>query len=406
MGNKSRFSSEVRERAVRMVMEHTAEYGSQWEAICSIASKIGCSAETLRKWTRRAEVDGGSRDGVTTAERQRLKDLERENRELRRANEILRKASAYFGPGGARPPTEVMVRFIDDHRDEYGVEPICELMPIAPSTYYEEKRREAEPERRPQRFHRDAGLRPEILRVHSENFGVYGVRKVWRQLGREGLPTARCTVERLMRELGPQGVRRGRRIRTTIPADLAERPRDLVDRHFVADAPNRLWVADLTCVASWQGLIWVAFITDVYSRMIVGWRVTKAPNASLALDALEQAIHAREVDEGLVHHSDRGVQYLSIEYTERLAEAGIETSVGSVGDSYDNALAESVNALYKAELIRRRGPWRGLEQLELATLEWVDWYNTRRLHTAIGNMPPEEFEDRYHRGQKAQAVGA
>lgn len=299
-----------------------------------------------------------------------------------------------------------MVRFIDEHRDEHGVESICEALPIAPSTYYEEKRRQADPSRRPRRFHRDSELRPEIGRVHRENFGVYGVRKVWRQLGREGVDVARCTVSRLMGELGLQGVRRGKKVRTTVPSDTADRSRDLVDRHFEAEAPNRLWVADLTCVASWQGLIWVAFITDVYSRKIVGWRVTKSPDSALAIDALEQAVHAREVGEGLIHHSDRGVQYLSIKYTEKLAQAGIETSVGSVGDSYDNALAESVNALYKAELIRRRGPWRGLEQVELATLEWVDWYNTKRLHTAIENMPPEEFEERYYRQQETQAVGA
>lgn len=299
-----------------------------------------------------------------------------------------------------------MVRFIDEHRSQYGVEPICDVLPIAPSTYYEMKARERDPERRPARAKLDDRLRSEIRRVHAENLGVYGVRKVWKQMKREGHPVARCTVARLMREEGLRGVVRGRRFKTTIPDEHADRPRDLVERRFIAERPNQLWVADLTYVATWAGFVYVAFVVDVYSRRIVGWRVSKSLRSDLALDALEQAIHARDDLAGLTHHSDRGVQYLSVRYTERLQEAGIETSVGSVGDSYDNALAEAVNALYKAEVIHCRGPWRGLEGVERATLEWVDWYNNRRLHSALGDVPPVEFEEQHLLSNEELAVGA
>ena len=242
-----------------------------------------------------------------------------------------------------------MVAFIDEHRESYGVEPICSQLPIAPSVYYEHKVREREPARRPVRWLRDAEMREEIERVWKENFGVYGARKVWRQLVREGIDVARCTVERLMGSMGLRGVVRGRKCKTTIPDGLADRPRDLVKRRFQAERPNQLWVADLTYVATWRGFAYVAFVTDVFSRKIVGWRVSSSLRSDLALDALEQALHEREDLDGLVHHSDRGVQYLSIRYTDRLAEAGIEASVGSIGDSYDNALAETINGLYKAE---------------------------------------------------------
>ncbi len=301
----------------------------------------------------------------------------------------------------------MMVTFIDEHRDEHGVEPICEQLPIAPSTYHEQKAREVDPSRLPDRAVRDAALREEIERVWKENFGAYGARKVWHQLGREGTEVARCTVERLMRAMGLQGVVRGRKHKTTIADETAPRPLDLVQRNFTAERPNQLWVADLTYVATWRGFVYVAFITDVFSRKIVGWRVSNSLRSDLALDALEQALHARPDLRGLVHHSDRGVQYLSIRYTERLDEMDIAPSVGSVGDSYDNALAETINGLYKAEVIRRNGPWRNLEEVEFATLQWVDWFNNRRLFGPIGNMPPAEFEALYDgtRGSQATGVG-
>jgi len=299
-----------------------------------------------------------------------------------------------------------MVSFIDEHREEHGVEPICEQLPIAPSSYYEQKAREADPCLLPERVVRDAQLREDIERVWKENFGVYGARKVWRTLIREDKHVARCTVERLMRQMGLQGVVRGRKRKTTIPDDTAARPADLVQRNFTAQRPNQLWVADLTYVATWQGFVYVAFITDVFSRKIVGWRVSNSLRSDLALDALEQALHARPKRSGLVHHSDRGVQYLSIRYTDRLAEKGIAPSVGSVGDSYDNALAETINGLYKAEAIRPNGPWRGIDEVEFATLEWVDWFNNRRLLGPIGNVPPAEFEAMYDRQEGKCATGA
>lgn len=299
-----------------------------------------------------------------------------------------------------------MVAFIDDHRDEYGIEPICEMLPIAPSTYHLHKARRVNPDLRPDREKRDAELELHIRRVWDDNFQVYGPRKVWKELKREKRDVARCTVERLMRKMGLQGVVRGRTFKTTIGDDTATRPADLVKRNFIATRPNQLWVADLTYVATWAGFVYVAFVIDVFSRMIVGWRVSSSLRTDLALDALEQAICSRPEADELVHHSDRGCQYLSIRYTERLAEAGIEPSVGSVGDSYDNALAETVIGLYKTELIRRRGPWRSVEPVEFATLEWVDWFNNRRLLEPIGDVPPAEFEQLYYRGVQAPAMAA
>jgi putative transposase len=285
-----------------------------------------------------------------------------------------------------------MIAYIDEHRDRFGVEPICQLLPIAPSTYYHAKRRAPSA-----RAVRDAQLKAEISRVHAEHFGVYGARKVWRQLHREGITVARCTVERLMRQLGLQGVRRGKPHRTTTPDAAATRPADLVERDFSASRPNQLWVADLTYVATWSGFVYVALVIDAFSRFIVGWQAARWLRTDLALDALEMAIWARRGElEGLVHHSDRGSQYLSIRYTERLAEAGAVTSVGSRGDSFDNALAETIIGLYKTELIRRRGPWKGIDEVEYATLEWVDWFNHRRLLGPIGHVPPAEFEAAYH----------
>jgi len=299
-----------------------------------------------------------------------------------------------------------MVNFIDQHRDAYGVEPICAELPIAPSTYYEYKAREADPERLPARHHRDAELVVDIRRVWEENFRVYGARKVWKQLNREQIKVAKCTTERLMKKLGIQGVKRGKGYKTTIPDDAAARPADLVQREFTATRPNQLWVADITYVATWRGVVYVAFVTDVFSRRIVGWRVWNSLKTDLVLDALEQALYARTGTKGLVHHSDRGSQYLSIRYTERLAEAGMKASVGSVGDSYDNALAETMFGLFKAEVIWPRGPWKNLEEVEYATLEWVDWFNHRRILEPIGDVPPAEFEQAYYDQLEGQAIAA
>ncbi len=292
-----------------------------------------------------------------------------------------------------------MVACIDHHRETYGVEPICAVLPIAPSTYFRCKAQQRDPARRSPRSQRDEELRAAIQRVWDQNEQVYGPRKVWRQLRREGIRVARCTVERLMREMGVRGVVRGRAWKITTQSDLAAaRPTDLVDRQFTATRPNQLWVADLTYVATWRGFVYVAFVIDVFARRVVGWRVSSSLTTDFVLDALEQAIYDRRgADvEDLVHHSDRGTQYLSMRYTERLAEAGIAPSVGSRGDSYDNALAESIIGLFKTEVIQRKGPWRHLEAVEFATLTWVDWFNTRRLLEPIGYVPPAEYEARYY----------
>ena len=301
-----------------------------------------------------------------------------------------------------------MIAFIDDHRAAYGVEPICKVLPIAPSTYHAHAARRADPGRLPARARSDAALMVEIRRVFEENFHVYGVRKVWRQLGREGVVVARCTVARLMRVMGLQGIVRGRKVRTTIPDLAAPCPLDRVNRQFKAPRPNTLWVSDFTYVATWVGFVYVAFVIDAFARRIVGWRASRTAHAGFVLDALEQALHERRPLQGagLVHHSDRGSQYLALRYTERLAEAGVEPSVGSVGDSYDNALAETINGLFKTEVIHRRGPWRSFEAVEFATLEWVDWFNTRRLLEPIGNVPPAEVEACYFTQAAGQALAA
>jgi putative transposase len=301
-----------------------------------------------------------------------------------------------------------MIAFIDAHRGTYGVEPICKVLPIAPSTYHAHAARRADPGKQPTRMKRDAVLRGEIRRVWEANFGVYGVRKVWRQLLREGIRVARCTVARLMRDMGLKGVVRGKETRTTIADKAKPCPADRVNRQFRAPSPNALWLADFTYVATWQGFAYVAFVIDAFARRIVGWRVSRTAHASLVLDALEQALHDRRPARGggLVHHSDRGRQYVSLRYTERLAEAGIEPSVGSVGDSYDNALAETINGLFKTEVIRRRGPWRSVEAVEIATLTWVDWFNHRRLLEPIGHVPPAEAEARYHAELEVTALAA
>jgi putative transposase len=301
-----------------------------------------------------------------------------------------------------------MIVFIDEHRGVYGVEPICRVLPIAPSTYHAQVARRADPGKLSRRAKRDEVLKTEIRRVFEENFRVYGVRKLWRQLGREGIAVARCTVARLMKAMGLQGAVRGKPVRTTISDKAEPCPLDRVNRQFRAPQPNALWVSDFTYVATWTGFVYVAFVIDAFARRIVGWRVSRTAHASFVLDALEQALHERRPvrGAGLVHHSDRGAQYVCIKYTERLAEAGIEPSVGSVGDSYDNALAETVNGLFKAEVIHRRGPWRSFEAVELATLEWVDWFNHRRLLEPIGNIPPAEAEARYYEQRETLSVAA
>ncbi|WP_240376724.1 IS3 family transposase [Acidocella sp. MX-AZ02] len=402
----NKFSPEVRERAVRLLLEHKGEYPSEWAAMTSIAAKIGCTGETLRHWVRQAERDQGLRAGPTSEDRERIKALEREVRELRQANEILRKASAYFCAGGARPPVQAMIAFIDDHRGEYGVEPICKVLPIAPSTYHAQVARRADPSRRSARSRQDEVLKAEICRVYGDNFSVYGVRKVWHQLRREGRDVARCTVARLMRAIGLQGVIRGKKLKTTLSNKAAPCPLDRVNRQFRAPCPNRLWVSDFTYVSTWSGFVYVAFVIDTFARRIVGWRASRTAHTGFVLDALEQALHQRRPVGGLVHHSDRGSQYVSIKYTERLRDAGIEPSVGSVGDSYDNALAETINGLYKAEVIHRRGSWRSFEEIEYATLKWVDWFNHRRIMEPIGYMSPAEAEKRYYAALREQSMAA
>ncbi|WP_428841401.1 IS3 family transposase [Escherichia coli] len=394
MTKNTRFSPEVRQRAVRMVLESQGEYDSQWAAICSIAPKIGCTPETLRVWVRQHERDTGSGDGgLTTAERQRLKELERENRELRRSNDILRQASAYFCEGGVRPPLEKMMPLLDKLREQYGVGPVCSELHIAPSTYYHCQQQRHHPDKRSARAQHDDWLKREIQRVYDENHQVYGVRKVWRQLLREGIRVARCTVARLMAVMGLAGVLRGKKVRTTV-SRKAVAACDRVNRQFVAERPDQLWVADFTWVSTWQGFVYVAFIIDVFAGYIVGWQVSSSMETTFVLDALEQALWARRPS-GTIHHSDKGSQYVSLAYTQRLKEAGLLASTGSTGDSYDNAMAESINGLYKAEVIHRKS-WKNRTEVELATLTWVDWYNNRRLLERLGHTPPAEAEKAYY----------
>lgn len=336
---------------MRLVAEQQGQGDSQWKALGSVSSKLGYTREALRRWVRQDERNRGT-------------------------------------------------------RAEYGVEPICTELPIAPSSYYEAKARGRDPGRLPARVRRHRELEPEVERVRHENFDVYGVRKTWRQMNREGLRVARCTVGRLMRRLGLRGAVRGRRFKTTTPDLAAARPLDLVERQFRATQPNQLWAADFTYVATLRGFVFVAFVIDVFARRIVGWRVSTSLKTELALDALEQAVHDRSDTDGLVHHSDRGCQYLSLRYSERLAECGIRPSVGSSGDSYDNALAESIIGLFKPEILRRRSPWKSIEAVEFAVLQWVDWFNHRRLLEPIGDVPPAEFEQAYYPQRETHAIAA
>ncbi|WP_227659627.1 IS3 family transposase [Georgenia subflava] len=418
MAAPRKYSVELQERATRMAMDARKDPETSRGAIKRIADQLGVHPEALRNWVRQAEVDGGVRPGTTTEDATRIAELEREVRELRRANEILKTSAAFFAAGGARPqdqvarevPTAVVVEYIDAHRDRIvegrrlGVEPICAVLKeagvqIAPSTYYAAKDRVPSA-----RAVRDAELSEEIKTVHAENLGVYGARKVHAELRRQGHRVARCTVERLMRAQGLRGIAREKTRRTTL-SEGAETPRpaDLVERQFVAETPNQLWVADLTYIRTYSGWVYAAFVLDVFSRMIVGWQVSTSLRTDLALDALDMGLWARrragQDTTGLVHHSDRGVQYRAIRYTERLAEADAVASVGSKGDSYDNAMAEALNSLFKAECIRnpamRRSGWKSISDVEIAVAEYVDWYNHRRLHGELGHVPPAEYETEF-----------
>ncbi|WP_280498856.1 IS3 family transposase [Nocardia farcinica] len=411
--SSKKYPQELRERAVRMVAEVRDHHESEWAAIGAVAELLGVgTAETVRKWVRQGQVDAGARAGVTTEESAELKRLRRENAELKRANAILKSASNFLR-GRTGPAPALIVEYISEHQGNrvdgglrWGVESICAALTelgvkIAPSTYYEHRRGVSS-----KQDHRDEELTVEIVRVHRENYGVYGARKVWLQLNREGIEVARCTVERLMRRHGLRGAVRGRVKRTTIPDPAAERPQDLVQRKFAPAAPNRLWVADMTYVSTWSGWVYVAFVIDAYARRIIGWRTGTTMTTALVLDAIEHAIWTRERAgwdvKDVVHHTDRGAQYTSIAFTERLAEAGIQPSVGAVGSSYDNALAETINGLYKTELIKPRGPWRNADQVEFATAEWVDWFNHRRLYQYCGDVPPAEMEAAYYAQHPAQ----
>ncbi|MGB3437316.1 MAG: IS3 family transposase [Actinophytocola sp.] len=395
MAAPRKYPDELRERATRLAVEARRDPASAGGAIKRIADQLGVHPEALRTWVKQAETDGGVRAGTTSAEAARIAELEREVRELRRANQIL-KSAAKFLRSGAGPSVAMKVEFVDSQRETHGVQPILEALndtpaAIAPSTYYAAKTR---PESA--RTARDRELAVKIEQVHEDNYGVYGARKVWAELNRQGVEVARCTVERLMREIGLRGLVRDKSPRTTRPAPETGRPTDLVERDFTATRPNELWVADITYVRTTTGWVYAAFVLDVFSRMIVGWQVATSLYTDLALDALQMAIWRRHADgadlTGLVHHSDRGVQYRAVRYTQRLDEADAVASVGSKGDSYDNAMAEAFNSLYKAELVRNKGPWQGIDDLEIATVEYIDWYNNRRLHGELGHLPPTEHE--------------
>ncbi|QOK22383.1 IS3 family transposase [Janibacter indicus] len=415
----TRYPVELRERAVRMVGEIRPDHESDWAAMTQVATLLGVGTpETVRKWCRQAEVDGGKRPGVTTQESTELKRLKRENAELRRANAILRSASGFLR-GRTRPATALIVTYIDSvagHRDEgglrWGVESICNQLTelgakIAPATYYEHRARKPTA-----REVSDADLKPKIAAVHVENYGVYGARKVWLTLNRErpagAPPIARCTVERLMGELELAGAVRGKVKRTTISDPKAVKPLDLVDRNFRPLAPDRLWVADFTYVSTWSGWCYTAFVIDAYARRILGWAVATTMTSRFVVDAVEQAIWTRGREgrdlAGLIAHHDHGVQYLSVAYSEHLATAGIKPSTGAVGSSHDNALAESVIGLYKTELIKPRRPWKGLDDLEIATAEWVDWFNRRRPFEYCDDLTPVEAETAHYAHHQTPAI--
>ncbi|WP_103036200.1 IS3 family transposase [Mycobacterium avium] len=394
-----RYSAEEKAAAVRMVRTLRAELGTEQGTVQRVARQLGYGVESVRTWVRQADIDEGLAPGVTTAESKRVQELEQENRELKRANEILKRA-AKFLRGGARPPTQEIVEFIDANREEFGVEPICTVLrsaglQVALSTYYDTKARVPSA-----RALRDAVLGPALCQLWKDNYCVYGARKLWKTARREGHDVGRDQVARLMRAAGIEGVRRGKRVRTTKPDPAAARHPDLVKRNFTATAPNQLWVTDLTFVPTWAGVAYVCFIIDAYSRMIVGWRVASHMRTSMVLDALEMARWSRgNMLPGLRCHSDAGSQFTSIRYGERLAEIGAVPSIGTVGDSFDTALAETVNGYYKAELIygpARSRPWKTVEDVDLAALSWDPWHNTSRLHSYLGDIPPAEFEAAFY----------
>ncbi|AXO23807.1 MULTISPECIES: IS3 family transposase [Mycobacterium] len=394
-----RYSAEEKAAAVRMVRTLRAELGTEQGTVQRVARQLGYGVESVRTWVRQVDIDEGLAPGVTTSESKKVKELEQEIRELKRANEILKRA-AKFLRGGARPPTQEIVDFIDDNRGEFGVEPICTVLrsaglQVALSTYYDAKARVPSA-----RALRDAVLGPALCQLWKDNYCVYGARKLWKTARRDGHDVGRDQVARLMRAAGIEGVRRGKRVRTTKADPAAARHPDLVHRNFAAAAPNQLWVTDLTFVPTWAGVAYVCFIIDAHSRMIVGWRVASHMRTSMVLDALEMARWSRGTTlQDLICHSDAGSQFTSIRYGERLAEIGAVPSIGTVGDSFDNALAETVNGYYKAELIygpARSRPWKTVEDVELATLSWVHWHNTSRLHSYLGDIPPTEFEAAFY----------
>ncbi|WOF20777.1 IS3 family transposase [Mycobacterium avium] len=394
-----RYSAEEKAAAVRMVRTLRAELGTEQGTVQRVARQLGYGVESVRTWVRQVDIDEGLAPGVTTSESKKVKELEQEIRELKRANEILKRAASFFG-GGARPPTQEIVDFIDDNRGEFGVEPICTVLrsaglQVALSTYYDAKARVPSA-----RALRDAVLGPALCQLWKDNYCVYGARKLWKTARRDGHDVGRDQVARLMRAAGIEGVRRGKRVRTTKADPAAARHPDLVHRNFAAAAPNQLWVTDLTFVPTWAGVAYVCFIIDAHSRMIVGWRVASHMRTSMVLDALEMARWSRGTTlQDLICHSDAGSQFTSIRYGERLAEIGAVPSIGTVGDSFDNALAETVNGYYKAELIygpARSRPWKTVEDVELATLSWVHWHNTSRLHSYLGDIPPTEFEAAFY----------
>ncbi|WP_289047818.1 IS3 family transposase [uncultured Psychrobacter sp.] len=391
------YTPEIKERAVRMLIEALSDYPSTWSAIQAIAPKIGCTPETLRSWHKK-HIDQTIPASVQAqSQEQRIKELERENKELKQANEIIRKAAAFFGPGGEGPLTKIMIQFIDDNKHLYGVELICRVLPIAPSTYHRKKYLANNPEKRSLRSQHDDYYVSEIKRIWQDSKCRYGARKVWQQMKADGLKVARCTIERLMKQYGMQGIWRGKGKITTNSRDDQKRADDLVNRNFNAHRPNQLWVADFTYIKTLSGWVYTAFIIDVFARAIVGWKVSNRMNTDMVMAALNQAIADRNNPKDVIHHSDRGVQYLSIRYTDKMADCGVIASVGTTGDSYDNALAETVNGLYKSEVIHYlKQNWTGVNDVELATLEWVDWFDKTRLHSTIGYVSPFEFEKRYY----------